>query len=252
VAEGDLKSLLWKSRLRVSRSLVPSGAQGEDDFDWNRYHLEYLKQVEGQEESLTLRLTSGDWSLQEGEISLRAEKPLHPNHKLLYETILELGPQSVLEAGCGGGDHLHNLALLLPHANIRGVDRSLGQLETLRRRNPEVAGWASVMDLTLPAPRSLTESELTFTQAVVMHIQTGSSHKVALWNLFHLSTQYVLLMENWARHDFVGDLQEMQEREILPWSEMHLYVRRLSGRPHLLVASRTPLEMEPLPSSGMR
>ncbi len=220
-------------------SSSPSEFEG-DDFDWRRYHLEYAAQIEEIDNSHTLRLEESQWGLRGRSIVLNRGMPLHPNHKMLYEMIVALNPGSVLEAGCGGGDHLHNLSMLLPDASIRGVDRSPGQLEVLRRRNPSMREKASVVDLTLPHPKDVGTADVVFTQAVLMHIQTGNGHRVAIWNLFDLATQQVVLMENLERHDLLADIADLWRRDILPWGSMNLYEATSSG-PRLVVASHGAL-----------
>lgn len=241
--QGDLSSWTWKARTKTARRLVagsPSEFEG-DDFDWRRYHREYAAQLQEIESLNTLRLVEGEWEIHDGAIVLTSGLPLHPNHRALYETILGLRPLSVLEAGCGGGDHLHNLSLLLPGADIRGIDRSLGQLGVLRHRNPAFADKASVVDLTLPHPTDVPRADVVYVQAVLMHIQTGNGHRVALWNLFDLARHQVVLMENLERHDLVADIRDLWARRILPWETLHLYQADESAGPPVVVASRAPL-----------
>ncbi len=245
--------MAWKARTKTARRLL-AGSPDEydgDDFDWSRYHLEYSQQIRELESVNTLRLEPGQWALHDGSLELHRGLPLHGNHKALYETIAALAPATVLEAGCGGGDHLHNLSLLMPHAQIRGIDRSDGQLGVLRRRNPEFASLVSVVDLTLPHPTDVPRANVVFAQAVLMHIQTGNGHRVALWNLFDLAESQVVLMENLGRHDLVRDIQDLWARRILPWDTMHLYQERAGGRPPIIVASSSRIDVSldeiPLP-----
>jgi hypothetical protein len=81
-----------------------------------------------------------------------------------------------------------------------------------------------------------------------MHIQRGNGHLVALANLFKIATRYVVLMENWSSHNFLGDIQELFKRKMIPWSDLHVYYRVSPelNRPHLMVASALPVEYEPL------
>lgn len=239
--QGDLRSLAWKARTKAARRLL-AGSPGEyqaDDFDWNRYHLEYADQLAAIESSFTLRLQDGQAEMRSGQLFLKHGLPLHPNHQVLYEHIVSLEPASVLEAGCGAGDHLNNLALLLPGAEIRGIDRSAGQLQHLRQRNPELAEMAMTVDLTLPHPSDLEKADVTFAQAVLMHIQTGNGHRVALWNLFDLAREQVVLMENLDRHALVADIIRLWSGRILPWPDLHLY--QAESGPPVIIASREPI-----------
>lgn len=225
-----------------------------DDFDWRRCHLEYAAQLAEIESTNTLKLAEGQWEVKSGLIDLNRGLPLHANHKALYETILALAPTSVLEAGCRGGDHLHNLSLLLPGLDIRGIDRSEGQLDVLRGRNPAFADRVAVVDLTLPHPTNIDKADLVYAQAVLMHIQTGNGHRVALWNIFDLSNHQVVLMENLDRHDLARDIITLWKQGVLPWSDLHLYVAPPHHGPPVIVASREALNLGlsevPLPQRG--
>lgn len=237
--QGDVSSWIWKARTQAARRLTAGSPTefGGDDFDWRRYHLEYARQLSEIEAINTLQLREGQWRFQDGSLELTHGLPLHPNHQWLYETIMRLQPQSILEVGCGGGDHLANLTMLLPEAVIRGVDRSEGQLDTLLRRNPDVSAKASVIDLTLPHPRDTAKAELVFSQAVIMHIQTGNGHSIALWNMFDLATKHVVLMENLERHQLIDDVKSLFWSGILPWESLTLYQPRRADAPRILVAS---------------
>lgn len=249
---GDRRSTAWKVRTRLGRKILSLERHefGADDFDWPRYHLEYTKQLAAEEESWTLRLAAGQCSIRDGSIRLNSGLPLHPNHRVLYETLIELSPRSILEAGCGGGDHLHNLAMLLPETEVSGIDRSQGQLALLSERNPQFVDRVRPVDLTMPHPAGMPKSEAVFTQAVLMHIQTGNGHRVALWNLMSLSSKYVILIENTERHDLLVDVHLMRDRGLLPWHHFHTYVRRIQGQPSALVLSQVSLPWEPAEISG--
>lgn len=237
--------MAWKARTKAARRLL-AGSPDEydgDDFDWSRYHLEYSQQLQEIESVNTLRLESDQWTMRDGGLDLVRGLPLHANHKALYETIMALGPSSVLEAGCGGGDHLHNLSLLMPGAHIRGIDRSDGQLGVLRKRNPEFYYHVRVVDLTLPHPTNVPQADVVFAQAVLMHIQTGNGHRVALWSMFNLAAKQVVLMENLQRHDLIKDIQHLNRARIIPWEGINLYRSRHTTGPQIIVASREPVSL---------
>jgi SAM-dependent methyltransferase len=246
MGENDWQSLAWKSRLRIGRYLLGSAPStfAEDDFNWGRYHLEYEQQLRNLEAHHNLRLQPGEATWNESGIEGSSAALLHGNHELLYTTVLGLRPCSVLEAGCGGGDHLHNLLLLDPNLRVAGVDRSKEQIDTLVRRNPELADLVRAVDLTLPVPSDIATSSLVYTQAVIMHIQTGNGHRVALANLFRLAEDYVVLVENWERHNFLSDIAELHAVGVLGWPELHLYWRTRPWQGltlRALIASRVPI-----------
>ena len=93
-----------------------------DDFNWGKYHVEYKRQQMDITNEFTLVLSKDEYQIVNGKIVLNPMLlPLNPNHKLLYETIYRLNPKSVLEVGVGGGDHIHDLHLLLPEAKSSSV-----------------------------------------------------------------------------------------------------------------------------------
>lgn len=221
-----------------------------DDFDWRAYSAHYADELTEVERDHTTRLTPQDYVLADGDLKQQSSAlPLHPNHRLLYETLLQLRPASVLEMGCGGGDHLYNLGVLAPQIRVAGVDRSPEQLALLKRRSPDLSAAVSVADITRPLPASLPPVDIAYTQAVLMHIQTGDLHLAALANAFQVAAKQVVLMENWQRHPFLSDIRGLHAQGRIPWETLHFYFRRapeLGGKPHVMVVSATPLGYEPL------
>ena len=219
-----------------------------DDFDWSQYNRHYRGELEDLAQVNTTILRAQAYEFAAGKLSMnQASRPLHPNHALLYETILRLEPTTVLEAGCGGGDHLQNLSVLDPTLKLWGVDRSEDQIAFLKERHPHLAVKVSTCDLTLPYPSDGPRVDLAFTQAVIMHIRTGNGHLVALANLFQAAAKFVVLLENWTRHRFVDDIRFLADRKILPWSEIHLSYRSTPnpGGPRILIASSAPVASAP-------
>ena len=108
-----LKYILYRIMSSISVLKKKIYRPGADDFDWRWYHLHYQAEVDNIKRDHTQMLSPGDYNFSGGVLSLKSNVlPLHPNHLLLYETILQLNPTSVLEVGCGGGDHLSNLSVL--------------------------------------------------------------------------------------------------------------------------------------------
>ena len=222
---------------------------GADDFDWRAYNRDYREELRVIERTNAAQLGPDGYRYEDGVLHHVRRLPRHPNHRLLYETVLQLRPTSVFEVGCGGGDHLHNLHVLDPSIELHGGDRSQDQLTLLRERSPDLPADVRLLDITLPHSRLLPVVDVAYTQAVLMHIQTGNGHLVGLANLFHLARGQVVLMENWRRHRFLADARRLHVEGRIPWSELHAYVRRspeLDHRPHLMVLSSTALELEPL------
>jgi hypothetical protein len=246
-----LKRIAGGVRRRLARALgngpSPWGNEAHDDFDWATYRSDYERDLAEVATYNTQKLSGGDFTIEDGRIVLRAGlMPLHPNHACLYETIGALAPASVIEVGCGGGDHLHNLGVLHPTIERRGFDRSPGQLGLLRERSPHLSGLAFELDVTLPPSRDYPRAEAVYTQAVVMHIHAGNGHLVALANIFRMATRHVVMVENWWRHWFMDDIAMLYQRGMIEWPRLRLYFRRHAGRPYMMVASQEELPFEPL------
>jgi SAM-dependent methyltransferase len=220
-----------------------------DDFVWKRYHYHYQAELAEIKKSHTQVLLPGDYAFSGNTLSLQKDiLPLHPNHRLLYETVLQLNPGSVLEIGCGGGDHLYNLSILAPSIVLYGRDLSTEQLSFLQRRHPELKADIGQLDITLPFSSLWPVVDLCFTQAVIMHIHTGNGHLVALSNLFKMATTYVILMENWRSHDFMESIRDIYDKKMIPWGDLFFYYRFSPelNKPHLMVVSAEKLDYEPL------
>lgn len=232
-----------------NRFRKPSTDQRDDDFDWTKYSLHYEGELELGQKTRTLCLNPGDYEFSNGElVKQRPILSLHPNVQLLYETILQLSPDSVLEIGCGGGDNLHNLHVLRPLLQIMGRDISDDQLNLLRTRHDELSSHVGKLDITKYSPAA-NSVDLVFTQAVIMHIGSQQlRHVTALKNLFKAARRYVVLMENWSKHSFLDDINTLMQSGDITWPECNLYYRQHAEDPavKLLVASSTPLGYLPL------
>lgn len=228
---------------------IPTEFAG-DDFDWRVYSTHYAEELKEMEQDYVTRLAPQDYVLTGSSLTRGASaRPLHPNHRLLYETLLQLTPQSVMEMGCGAGDHLYNMNCLAPEIRLLGGDRSRSQLNFLKRRSPDLKASVSQIDITQPLPKSLPQVDISYTQAVIMHIKTDDHHLTALSNMFQLATKQVVLLENWKAHLFMDDIRQLHEQRRIPWQNLHFYFRRapeMGNRPHLMVISAIPLDYEPL------
>lgn len=98
-----LKYRIRTKLLRLFGPTKPAEFAG-DDFDWRAYSAHYAEELTEVEQDHTTRLSPQDYMFTEGRLTQQSSAlPLHPNHRLLYETLLQLRPASVLEMGCGGG-----------------------------------------------------------------------------------------------------------------------------------------------------
>jgi hypothetical protein len=127
------KILLYRIKNKLKRLMT--GKKVTDDFDWDLYPEHYQGELDRIAQIRLQVLSPQDYIYKDGELLKNNETPLalHPNHRLLYETVLQLAPSSVMEIGCGGGDHLKNLSLLAPQIKLHGWDLSKERIkETLR------------------------------------------------------------------------------------------------------------------------
>lgn len=214
-----------------------------DDFNWSKYYdEEYSKQISELEKEYTFILPDGKYSIINGKITLNPGLlPLNDNHKVLYETIYALKPNSVLEVGCGCGDHLANIKKLLSKTELYGSDLLQEQLEFLFQRHPELKNQAhlSIEDITIPSLKRV-KVDLVFTQAVLMHIQRYKHYLSSLKNIFNSSKRFVVLMENWTRHNFVEDIKRVSKLSDFAWENVYFYTND-TGKQILLILSSRPL-----------
>ncbi|MBT9168799.1 MAG: hypothetical protein DDT19_02147 [Syntrophomonadaceae bacterium] len=231
---------------RIKRQIDKLKGKTRDDFDWKLYNILYRGELINIAKEHTQILKEGDYMFKDNNLVKSKEDilPLHPNHRLLYETIAQLSPASVFELGCGGGDHLHNISLLVKNTKLYGVDLSDEQLALLRERHPNLNAVINQYDCTLPFPSTFPQVDIAYTQAVIMHIQTGNGHMIALSNLFRVATKQVVLVENWKKHEFVEDIIKLHALKVIPWKELYFYYRDSEEykKPHLLIVSSVPLQ----------
>lgn len=220
-----------------------------DDFNWERYPAYYKEELLSVAQVHTLLPNPIDFQFSLGKLTKTnlAVKDLHPNHQLLYEIILKINPNAILEVGCGGGDHLRNLLIFNSKLIAFGVDRSEGQVLTLRNRHPQLDAAISIVDVT--ASESVLPSvDLVYTQAVLMHIsETNERLAIALNNILQAATSHVVLIENWTQHNFFLALQESIKQNPF-WNDCHLYFVRSRFTPSVraLVLSKNILPFEML------
>ncbi|MFZ2621004.1 MAG: class I SAM-dependent methyltransferase [Minisyncoccia bacterium] len=228
----------------------------KDMFDWTLYHLHYLGELKKVSKYYTQSLKKNDYVLKNGKLIKNNQeiKPLHESHEFLYETILQLNPDSIFEMGCGTGMHLHNLSVLLPNKRICGIDLSDKQLKSLEKTYPHLKNNISQSDATtLFTKLPFEQCDLTYTQAVIMHIRTDELHLIALENLFAMSKKYVILMEAMKNHDYLSDIKKLFNSGKIKWDKIFFYYRinNRTGRPNGIICSNTPLDYPELKSDSI-
>jgi len=198
----------------------------DDDFDWENYTADsYRRRISSDIEpqfSTSLEGNQFRFDSQNGTVS-GLGKELHPNVQLILEAIGQLGPQSLHEVGCGGGDHVANAKTLFPEIQVTGGDRGASQLAMALERHPELEGKIGLQDITMPFTNQWPQVDLVYSQAVLMHIHTAVSHFVALSNLTRIARKYILLVENVQCHNFVADLSALHAGGHLAWKSLFLY-----------------------------
>lgn len=199
------------------------------------------------------RLSPGDYEFSDGVLlKAKAKKdlpPLHCNHRLLYETILQLHPTSVVELGVGSGDHCHNLLVLNPDLKVYGYDLLDSQLEFLRERNPDLP-FQNFLQWDITTPNEYTwRRDIAFTQAVLMHLSEPKHYLIALANVFFVAKRQVILMENWNNHNYMGDIQGLKNHGMIEWPEIYFHYRvapERENKPHIMIISATDLKSYPV------
>ncbi len=226
----------------------------KDDFYWSRYHKNYENQINNAEKLKTLRLSKEDFKIEKGKLKIKnISPPVELNHEVLYEIIYDLKPKSILEVGCGNGDHLLNLQKIMPLKTIKwfGSELLVNQLRFLSRRNPSLRKTCKlfVHDITTsPIPKEVLKSnklDLVYTQTVIMHIHKKDNHLKALRNLFSSSNKYVVLMENWTRHNFYEDILKISKERNFPWKKLFIY-KVDNGKQIAIVLSKSPIKNKKL------
>jgi len=191
---------------------IPQSEMLHDDFDWEKYPNYYKEELKSVAREHTLVISNKNFEFVDRMLIKhnQSAKDLHPNHDVLYRAVLTLSPNSVLEVGCGGGDHLANINQLDPTIKILGVDRSHAQLKTFKERHPALFSIASVSDIT-EKKCDIEIVELVFTQAVLMHIsEKDGRFQTAMDNIFFTAQNFVVLVENWSQHDFLSEIKRIQ------------------------------------------
>lgn len=200
----------------------------KDMFNWSLYNLHYKGELIEAKKEYTINLQNNDFIFKNSKLikNNTSIKPLHNNHRLLYETILQLNPSSVFEMGCGTGMHLNNMQTLAPQIILSGIDLLPKQIIMLHQSYPFSNATVKVADATIPLSENfLPQADLAFTQAVIMHIHTGNAHLMALENLFKMSRKYVLLFDSAKNHPFMEDIKKLHADKKIAWDNIYFYYR---------------------------
>jgi SAM-dependent methyltransferase len=216
------------------------------EWDWEARSPKLWDELLDNDGYVVHKLDTVEWEFKNRVLSVQnvmngtTVLPLHPNVRLLLETIAQLNPKRVADFGCGFGDTLHSAGLLLPSAKLYGYDISPHRLARLRERSPLLADRVILQQCDLGIQGDFTPVELAYTSTVIMHI-VGERRLVALRNVFETATRHVVLMENWGSHPFMEDIKLLHSREpFTGWNKLHFYYRYCVefARPHLMIVSK--------------
>lgn len=241
-----------RRRYKIFNNKLPD-VPANDMFNWSLYNIHYRGEMKENNKINTVELKKGDYAYKKGNLIKENKKikPLNENWRLIYETVLDLKPDSVLELGCGNGMHINNIQTLAPEIKLFGLDRDKEQINYLRQIYPQLKAGIRETDATKPFPAGfLPKVDLSFTQAVIMHLYTNNSHLGALANLFNISNKYVVLMERWKNHNIMEDILNLKKEGKINWNKIYFYykVSEETKRPHLMICSNHPLRYPELTS----
>jgi ubiquinone/menaquinone biosynthesis C-methylase UbiE len=218
----------------VTHFLSPSRAVSGDDFNWSRYHLHYQEELASISTKSQLDLGQGDFKLLNGRLVLEEKVNLLASHHTLYEAIAQFEFKTILEVGCGGGDHLSNLSRIFPTASFKGIDISQEQLDFALRRHPQLRGGTFVQDISRPISATWLKSDIVYSHAVLMHIsEKNGRFQTALRQMLELANVGVVLVENWTQHDFLSAAKELTE-ELESWQGARIGYHESSKFPGVL------------------
>jgi trans-aconitate methyltransferase len=249
ISVGKGKITVKYGLIRLTSQLSLVGLRKLDGVNWDKYHKHYLEELKMTSKLNTLVLSNNEVDYFQNKIRYKNPKikPLIPSHELLYQKILEINPRSVLEAGCGGGDHLHNIHELNPEIEISGFDYSYGQLSTLAKRHPLTGKQFNLQIIDLTQPNiDLPEAALIFTHAVLMHISEKENRfQNAFRNLFQTNCEHIVLIENWTQHDFLKFSKDYI-REFPSWNGATIYYQESDKDVEIkcMVISKKPMKMK--------
>ncbi|MCS6757714.1 MAG: class I SAM-dependent methyltransferase [Candidatus Devosia euplotis] len=119
-----------------------------------------------------------------------------------------------------------------PSIELHGIDRSEGQLDTLRGRRPDLSATVGVVDLT-DSNATLPLADLTYSHAVLMHIsETRERFNAALRNVLRSAKRHVVMIDNWTEHDFLAHIQKNIVADS-NWADATISFATFRGAPEL-------------------
>ena len=179
----------------------------------------------------------------DNQLYTKIGKQIHPNIRLILETIYQLAPKRIWEVGCGIGFNLYSLRLLLPDAELYGCDICDEGLQISKELYPNLNATLITQNISFPNPEEHPYTDITYTHAVLMHILDYDEYLLGLRNMFNRTEKQVIIVENWCDRDYVADILK-----VTTWDNTYLYTRIAPevNRNLVIIASQVPLDYEPL------
>lgn len=262
LAKGIRRSLLWffqtiyevltgrisikYARIKFTSQLTLTGRRFIDGVNWKTYNNHYLEELKIIEKTNTTIINNQDIFLEKGKIKYRNinQKPLLINHELLYETIIDLSPKTILEVGCGAGDHLANLKSLNQSLECFGTELLMEQLNLLNVRHPNNDFKLNLANITEKVCE-LPLVELVYTNAVLMHItEKNQRFQNALSNVLNTAEKHIVIMENWTQHNFLESVRRILQSD--PRWKMYFRESGHDDQTRVMVISKSKLSYKPL------
>jgi 2-polyprenyl-3-methyl-5-hydroxy-6-metoxy-1,4-benzoquinol methylase len=181
-----------------------------DDFNWDTYTANYY-------EPEMDNIISKDHSMLVSKSYIDAsghgvfKDNLHPNWKEVYHQVIKSEATSVLEVGCGPGQHLINLYKLNPNLELFGFEYSQSQIDLgykhFNLQDYPFKDNLKVKDFSLDVGEPTSRYDLVFTQAVTMHLAYSKASKF-ISNMGKLAKSRIVMIENVNSHNYDNLLKE--------------------------------------------
>jgi ubiquinone/menaquinone biosynthesis C-methylase UbiE len=105
---------------------------------------------------------------------------IHPNKKLLFETIYKYKPQTVFEIGCGYCNNLLAISQILPSTKLYGCDISHSQyLNGVNKYGSQLQNMNLVISDFLDYQSDI-KFDFIFSNAVIMHMATEKAKQTII------------------------------------------------------------------------
>lgn len=186
-----------------------------DNRNWKAYPREYATQIRDLMTQHDMFVTTTDVDDDTGNLIFYDN--LHTNWMDLYSILFDIYPKTVFEVGCGSGQHLSNVQIVLPDSTVYGCDINGAQMEfgrTILCIDEELYQNVQVLDFALPTiPQYLGKTfDAVYSQAVLMHLSHANAYG-CLRNMLKISNKYVILIENPDDHNYNTMLNQLRETE---------------------------------------